>query len=322
MCPELSGRALDTYEGTVLRRTLERQADILGIPWTHQTTDDALKVLIRTHEESDMSGVQLQEDGKYYYEGEEQPECFGVFWEAIPGKAGQQCRDCAFNEVCLDRFVQTTLPKAEGSLGPKADATEVGKKLDGLSSKAIETARAYRDQQQQQSPSPTEEDAEMAPRKKKAPAKKKAKKKAAAKKKAPAKKKAAPKEAVTKSRPKKAPSAKRATGGAKSKKKNAVNAKAQGDSAMVPWGEHTFLSRWEKERARSPLIAKLTPGRKLSVEWPRGSGDTYTVTCKKGFYEYNGEKFPTLYKVTEHITQQGSTWSGPKFWKLKQLFSS
>jgi hypothetical protein len=301
----------------VKRAALEKKADKLGIPYTHQTTDDGLKVLIRTHsEESDMSGVELRDDGKYYYDGHEQPECFGVFWEAIPGSSGKQCRECAFNKVCLDRFIQTTLPKAEGSLGSKADAAEVGKKLDGLSAKAIEEARRYRDKQ---SPSKTEE-AEMAPRNKKT---KKKKKKVPAKKatsKKPAKKKPAKKAA--KARPKKAPSAKRAKARAKSKKKNARSAKARAESGMVPWGEHTFQSRWEKERARSPLIAKLTPGKKLTVEWPRDSGDKYTVTCKKGHYEYNGTKFPTLYKVTEHITGEGSKWSGPKFWKLRQLFAS
>jgi hypothetical protein len=102
-----------------------------------------------------------------------------------------------------------------------------------------------------------------------------------------------------------------------------------------PWGEHTFESRWLRERERSPLIAQiLTPGSKRVREY---NGRRYELKVKEGYYLLNGEKFPTLYSTVLSIAggwdhpvwikgkkakgkvRTMANWSGPKFWLLKSL---
>ena len=58
-------------------------------------------------------------------------------------------------------------------------------------------------------------------------------------------------------------------------------------------------SRWHRERSRNPLIAKLTPGMKLTVRYK--GVDTETVV-RKGYYLCNGIKYPTLYAAMVSIT--------------------
>ena len=94
----------------------------------------------------------------------------------------------------------------------------------------------------------------------------------------------------------------------------ARSARVPGGRSTTPYGEHTFLDRWNRERKRNKKIRNLKVGSKLTVE---RSGKTYSCLVKEGHYLYQGNKqFPTLYKLTEHITGKGSSWSGPKFWKL------
>ena len=81
----------------------------------------------------------------------------------------------------------------------------------------------------------------------------------------------------------------------------------------VKFGEHTYLARWMRERGRNRKIARLKINSTLKVQ---RNGSAHQCKVKKGHYLYEGQKFPTLYKVTEHITGKGSVWSGPKFWKL------
>lgn len=363
-----------------MRKTLEREANALGIPWTNQTSSDDLRAVIQSKMESEsMPKVEL-------------PACFGVWWENVPG-GNESCLSCGAAQECLVKFTDDTLPSAESVHG--ADVNAMGDMLE-VKPEAITAAIDFRlqsgkapltpdlepeDEPEKVDPEPeavTEQVDEMPQtKKKKAPTKKKkavAKKKVtqkevvpaepvetpekpevkkAAKKKASKKevskkavvadipeksgpevkkpsakktsKKVAPKKKeVSKKGPTKATSAKSATGVAtrKTKKSNAKVAEAQADQGKgkrEPWGVETFHKRWTRERERSPLIAAtLLPGMKHTVEWPEGSKKKHTVTVKQGRYEYQGEAFPTLYKLSQHITKR-VTWSGARFWKLHKL---
>jgi hypothetical protein len=41
------------------------------------------------------------------------PDCFGVYWEAVPGSAGDNCRRCILKDDCLAEFATTTLPAVQ-----------------------------------------------------------------------------------------------------------------------------------------------------------------------------------------------------------------
>jgi len=154
------------------------------------------------------------------------------------------------------------------------------------------------------------------------PAKKKAAKKKSTKKtapppkvraKAPPKKKvAAKKKAVPVPAPKKPTVKKAATKKAATKKKVAKKG---------------TLSRFERERARSPKVAALETGTVLEREF---GGKLWKVTVLTNGYKLDGKKFETLYSTVVHIAgtqeydRQGdnsgkramANWSSPKFWRL------
>jgi hypothetical protein len=89
---------------------------------------------------------------------------------------------------------------------------------------------------------------------------------------------------------------------AKTKTKAApkVKARAQRPEGSEPWGLHTFRSRWERERLRSPAIAAVKPGQKLT----RGYKDAqYEVQCRDGYWMTpDGKRHATLYSVTLEAT--------------------
>lgn len=102
---------------------------------------------------------------------------------------------------------------------------------------------------------------------------------------------------------------------------------------MVRHGPHhasTFLRRWQREQARSPEIAKIGIGGKVSREW---DGEVHEAECGDGFWIYRGEKYGTLYHVVTAIIgtrpfprpeapnfepKHGSTWSASRFFRLKE----
>jgi hypothetical protein len=43
----------------------------------------------------------------------EKPDCFGIWWEAVPGPAGDNCRTCDIKDDCLAKFATKTLPAAQ-----------------------------------------------------------------------------------------------------------------------------------------------------------------------------------------------------------------
>lgn len=159
----------------------------------------------------------------------------------------------------------------------------------------------------------TEMVAAVAPRqpKKKAPPKKKAApaKKAAAKKKAPAKKAAPKKAAAKKAAPKKKAATKKAPAKkAPAKKKKAVAKKKTAKAADK-------VSRFERERKKSPKVAALLAGSILEREF---DGKVHKVVVMNDHYKYMRRRYETLYSVVQAITGKAeANWSAPKFFKLK-----
>lgn len=99
-----------------------------------------------------------------------------------------------------------------------------------------------------------------------------------------------------------------------------------------PWGEHTFQSRWQRERERTPEIAALKTGQVLTVPF---DGKEHQVTVLKEGYQYDGNRFPTLYSIVKEITgtverqkqliegkrpqgtRQLCNWSAVRFFRLR-----
>jgi hypothetical protein len=157
--------------------------------------------------------------------------------------------------------------------------------------------------------------AKKAPVKKKAAAKKKtvAKKKAVAAKKVVAKKKVA-KKVVSKKK-------------AVSKKTSATKKTAPKKAPAKKKGIGEVMSRFARERSRSPKVAALKTGTVLKRVY---EGKEWKVTVLRDGYKMSGRKYETLYATVVHITgtkdfaRQGdgggtramANWSSPKFWKL------
>ncbi len=81
------------------------------------------------------------------------------------------------------------------------------------------------------------------------------------------------------------------------------------------WDPRHDATRWERERTRSPLIARLTPGMVLRREH---KDVRYEVKVVSDGYSYDDTKYPTLYSVTKAIT--GATaWSAARFFNLAKL---
>lgn len=188
----------------------------------------------------------------------------------------------------------------------------------------------------------------MAVRKKKKASKKKASKKKVVVKKtasteAPKRKKKAAKKKATRP-PRGADTVGPAAVSAKKKVKRAKSAKSATAPAASkklkclepdPWGKHTWMQRWTRERDRSPLVKKLKDGMVLKREY---QGQTHQVKVLKRYYRYQGQEHPTLYSIVKLITgtqqaprqktkdgkrpeghRQLCNWSAPKFFNLKAL---
>lgn len=117
--------------------------------------------------------------------------------------------------------------------------------------------------------------------------------------------------------PPKARPVKRAKAGARARKaKSAKPAKARvGAPLGEKWGRHTWMTRWTRERERSPLIRRAVPGSVIQVE---RLGKTYQVKVFKGYYTINGKDCPTLCEAAKLATGNAN-WSAVKFWGLDKV---
>lgn len=93
-------------------------------------------------------------------------------------------------------------------------------------------------------------------------------------------------------------------------------------------GRHTFQRRWLRERQRSAEIAAIPIDGQIVREY---NGVTYVVTCRDGYWEYQGDMYPTLYAVAMVITgpkeyarsdgqakRTMSNWSAVRFFQLRK----
>lgn len=304
-------------------------------------------------------------DGKFSVDGENQPECFDdMMWDDSPDGA-EACHGCVFSPVCLERTAKIALPAAQARLGAGATLEALSEQLAikpasvlmlmaQAKGEALEPKRKKKPSEVPPEPAaqevppaheptpdrdpfaavesdvnPTHDEGGPATSESK-PSKKAGKK---VKKDKPAKAAEEPQS----SRPQVAPSVKRAKGGALPKKANAKTAKARAASSPEPWGEHTFVDRFKRERQRSRLISRLVPGTVLTVE---RNGQKHVCQVIQNGYTYRGKTFPTLYAVTveaagtqerpRQLKADGSrpegqraicNWSAPKFWALDKVLS-
>ena len=117
-------------------------------------------------------------------------------------------------------------------------------------------------------------------------------------------------------------------------KKKKAKAKASPKADPVDLlAQDQFARDHEREKKRSPLIARLSPGVILSRVYKK---EEYEVIVRKGRYEFNGQSYPTLYSIVMEITggrtynrqvirgqqREGtrvmSNWSATRFFKLKE----
>jgi hypothetical protein len=330
------------------RQSLEREADTLGIPWTSETTDEQLEALIEAKQkgESVMSQEHI----------EEKPDCFGELWDAV---GESQCTACEIKDSCLDAFSEM-VPTLQKSLGnPALPILAKAISEDGfVSEEAILFALGHAEKKAEAKPKrertpvklevleggkdeqnedqPVEGEREVPTEKKVA---KKAKKKVAKKK---VTKKKAKKKATKSANPPVAAPAKSAKATATKKKKSAMTAKARGGH-RPEWGEETYDTRFDKERAKSKLVGLIPDGATLQRIY-KGKEYQVTLNLETKRYQCQGKEYPTLYAVTKAITgtkpakrqrakagdestrpegtRNMSNWSGPKFWKLKAVLTS
>ena len=108
------------------RKTLEREADSLGIPWTFATSDKELSALVQSRKESAMS--------------QDIPSCFGICWEAV----GQSvCMGCSIKDPCRHKFALGRLKEARASLGAKVTIEALCAATGVQNSEAIMAAIEY-----------------------------------------------------------------------------------------------------------------------------------------------------------------------------------
>lgn len=289
-------------------------------------------------------------EGKLVIDGSSQPECFGIFWEAVDGACDlcggsgkgdgdavcQECRGtgrrgclrCSFKHHCLDRFAETTLAKAQEVLGSSATPESLGE-ITQICPEAVLVAMAHQNTKREVKRAPASDPPVQKPAADPKQKKKPPKKKEAAAVKPPKKKRP----------PKAGPSVKRAAVPAKKKvaKKRAKPAKARA-GARRNQSRDNMEERWQRERERSSAIAALPIGLRLKRPY---NGAWYQCRVKQGYYLFEGKKYATLYMVTKEITgtrkapkqrntetgeraegtRQLCNWSAAKFWRLKKVLA-
>lgn len=123
------------------RREMETQADRLGVPWTHTTTDAELLSLInsRMRGVSMSNGAQetVQQESAEAQVPEEQDQCHGLFWD-FPKAV--ECKQCSGQHSCFQKFTKSTFPEMVEVLGPTATLEQLAKALD-VSQEAVLVAK-------------------------------------------------------------------------------------------------------------------------------------------------------------------------------------
>jgi hypothetical protein len=120
------------------RQSLEREADYLGVPFTHTTTDAELQALI----ESRHGGLTAMANGAGEAAAAEAnggvEDCHGILWD-FP--ESNDCQKCADHQSCFRVFAQQRYPFAVEKLGAEAPLERYAENL-GVSEKAVLLAKS------------------------------------------------------------------------------------------------------------------------------------------------------------------------------------
>ena len=81
----------------------------------------------------------------------DKPKCFGVWWEAVSGPVGDNCRQCAIQDDCLHEFATTRL-KETRELNPGASLSGLSGALE-VDERAVLLAMAHADRPHKPKPS-------------------------------------------------------------------------------------------------------------------------------------------------------------------------
>lgn len=347
------------------RKELLDTADKLGIPWTNDTPDETIEALIAARERgTTMPAVQQQVPechGLMWEASVAESQCascgakdtclekfVATTLPATMKQLGAKATPAAVaNQLGI---LEPAIVYAIGRLSVKSEKSEK-KETKKPNLKVVESPPEEKpapapaptviappsvgvgDEQDFDEPDPPEESKTEA--KPSPPVEQKAEEAVATKKSKKSGTKEAKKPKETKAEkpanPQRAGAASPAQGPAKgAKAKSASRAKGQvvNRRRVNPWGEHTFLNRWERDMKRRP---RLEVGQKLVATH---GGKTHEAWVRQGYFEYNGHRFPTRYAMTKEITgtverakqlvdgkrpegtRKLTNWSGPKFWKV------
>ena len=147
-------------------------------------------------------------------------------------------------------------------------------------------------------------------------------------------------EGENKENPTVAPSVVTARGRGSFRERSAKLARVRGGKLRrTPWKEHTFSSRWERERERNPILQKLEVGDVLVAE--RFGRYHKMKVVEKGYkgltYRTKGKTYPTLNAITKVAagafprpkmgikgkrppgTRKIADWNGITFWHVKKF---
>lgn len=120
------------------RQSLEREADYLGVPFTHTTTDAELQALI----ESRHGGLKAMANGAGEAAAAEAnggvDDCHGILWD-FP--ESNDCQKCADHQSCFRIFAQQRYPLALEKLGSETPLDRFAEAL-GVSEEAVLLAKS------------------------------------------------------------------------------------------------------------------------------------------------------------------------------------
>lgn len=108
------------------RKEMEAEADRIGVPWTHTTTDDELHSMIQAHRDR-LQGEDQMSDQAEAPEVQEEQQCHGLYWD-FP--KAPECKICTGQESCYHRFTQVTFPEMLKAAGPESTIEELALALD------------------------------------------------------------------------------------------------------------------------------------------------------------------------------------------------
>lgn len=247
--------------------------------------------------------------------GEPQPECFGVWWEALgPPEDTVNCRDCDMEPMCRLAVVHFRLPQIVKSAAVEAQTVEAMAPELELNHDAV--AALLEDYQRVHAPPSASANVKRPKRQ-------------------PIQRPEPPpgdEEGGPPRNPTRAPSARLVVGGATQSVAKRIYAQlakvwdAERRIWIRPWEARL---QWKREREGDPWLRRLEPGMILHRS---RAGRWHTVRVCPHSYQYRGRKYPTMAMVTAEVFRVSpgrrqfrakvprSPRSLARFWCLPELF--